>query len=72
MRKRHKTACARETLAIVFTNQNDNLEKLSRYEVAIERSFYRALCELQRLQASRKDRDVGTPAVIDVQPTPAG
>ena len=68
-----KTACARETLAIVFTNQNGNLETLSRYEVAIERSFYRALHELQWLQAARQGREVGAPTVIDVKrSTPAG
>ena len=65
----------RETLAIAFgdaADKNDTLAKLSRYEVAIERSFYQALHELQRLQAARQRRDVGAPALIDVNlPTPA-
>jgi hypothetical protein len=41
--------------------------KLSRYETAIERSLYKALHELQRLQAARRaDGSVPPPAVIDV------
>ena len=64
-----------ETLAIAFgeaARKNDILVKLSRYEVAIERSFYRALQELQRLQAARQRRDVRGPVVVDVDlPTPA-
>ena len=54
----------RETLAIAFTNATRGTEplvKLSRYEVAIERSLYRALHELQRLQAARQGLDVAAP-----------
>jgi fumarate hydratase class II len=41
--------------------------KLSRYEAGIERSLYRALHELQRLQAARRAvADVPPPAVVDV------
>jgi hypothetical protein len=41
--------------------------KLSRYETAIERSLYRALHELQRLQAARRaGGDVLPPAAVDV------
>jgi hypothetical protein len=41
--------------------------KLSRYETTIERSLYRALHELQRLQAARlSEGDVPPPAAIDV------
>ncbi len=41
--------------------------KLSRYETTIERSLYRALHELQRLQAARRsEEDVPPPAAIDV------
>ena len=60
----------RETLAIAFTNATEGTEplvKLSRYEAAIERSLYRALHELQRLQAARQGRDVAAPAVVDVE-----
>ena len=42
--------------------------KLSRYETAIERSLYKALHELQRLQAGRNtEGDVPPPAVVDVE-----
>ena len=41
--------------------------KLSRYEPGIERSLYRALHELQRLQAAcRADGNVLPPVAIDV------
>jgi hypothetical protein len=41
--------------------------KLSRYETALERSLYKALHELQRLQAARRaDGSASPPAVIDV------
>ena len=41
--------------------------KLSRYETAIERRLYKALHELQRLQAARSaDANVPPPAVLDV------
>jgi hypothetical protein len=46
--------------------QTDGLAKLSRYEAALERNLYRALHELQRLQASRLAGAVSVPAVVDV------
>jgi hypothetical protein len=58
------------TLGRTFARDSDSanaFSKLSRYEAAIERSLYRALHELQRLQAARRaDGDVTPPAVIDV------
>lgn len=47
-------------------NGADAFSKLSRYESGIERSMYRALHELQRLQAERAGRPVIPPAVIEV------
>ena len=44
----------------------DTLSKLSRYERSLERGMYRALHELQRLQASRSGQNVPPPAVLDV------
>ena len=41
-------------LAYVFRKGTDPLSTLGRYEARIERSFYRALHELQRLQAARQ------------------
>jgi hypothetical protein len=58
------------TLGRTFVRDADKanaFSKLSRYEAAIERSLYKALHELQRLQAARRaDGDVPPPADIDV------
>lgn len=48
-----------------FTN-SDTYGKFIRYEASIERGFYRALHELQRLQASRNGQSVPAPVAIDV------
>ncbi len=40
---------------------------LSRYETTLERSLYKALHELQRLQAARDGGFVPAPAVADVE-----
>lgn len=42
------------------------LVNLSRYEGAIERSLYRALHELERLQAARRGVAVALPVMVDV------
>jgi hypothetical protein len=48
-------------------NGANAFSKLSRYETTIERSLYKALHELQRLQAARRaDGGASPPAVIDV------
>jgi hypothetical protein len=47
-------------------SQYDNIGKLGRYEAQIERCFYRALHELQRLQAAREGEAVPPPLVADV------
>lgn len=44
----------------------DGLSKLSRYEAALDRALYRALHELQRLQAARRGAPVSLPQVLDV------
>ncbi|MFC1783285.1 hypothetical protein ACFL02_06825 [Planctomycetota bacterium] len=43
-----------------------NFEHLNRYETQIERSLFRTLHELQRLQAARQGRQVSAPLVVDV------
>ena len=49
-------------------NSANAFSKLSRYETAIERSIYKALHELQRLQAGRNtEGNVPPPAVVDVE-----
>jgi hypothetical protein len=45
---------------------SDTLSKLSRYEAGIERALYKALHELQRLQARRGGEDGGVPQAIDI------
>ena len=48
-------------------NEANAFSKLSRYETTIERSLYKALHELQRLQAARRaDGDAPPPMAIDV------
>lgn len=42
------------------------ITKLARYETAIDRAFYRARHELQRLQALRAGKPVPTPVAVDV------
>lgn len=44
----------------------DPLSKLARYEASLDRALYRAMHELQRLQAARKGANVSAPAAIDV------
>lgn len=44
----------------------DLAPKLGRYGATIERSLYRALHELQRLQAAREGQSVPAPAVVEV------
>lgn len=45
----------------------DAFPKLSRYEAGIERALFRALHELQRLQASRAGAPVPPPVAVDVE-----
>jgi hypothetical protein len=58
------------TLGQTFVRDADKanaFSKLSRYETAIERSIYKALHELQRLQAARRAEDnVQPPVAVDV------
>ncbi len=69
-----------ETLAlgVAFKQDAENagaISKLSRYEAAIERSLYRALHELQRVQAARENGQQPPSIVVDVTvdgPGPAG
>lgn len=44
----------------------ETLEKLHRYETSIERQFYRALHELQRIQSARKGEKPLAPIAIDL------
>jgi hypothetical protein len=44
----------------------EKMAVLSRYEATIERSLYKALHELQRLQAAREGNTVSPPEAVDV------
>ena len=45
---------------------NDVVGKLHRYEAHIERGLYRALHELQRLQATRQGQTIPAPIALDI------
>ncbi len=53
-------------LGHAFSRNLGSLPVLSRYETTIERGLYKALHELQRLQAARSGVLVPPPAVVDV------
>lgn len=44
----------------------DALAKLSRYQSTLDRSLYRALHELERLQARRRGVNVPVPVAVDI------
>src|SRR5438128_11326176 len=54
-----------------FHQATETFAKLARYEAALERAFYRALHELQRLQAARAGQAVPPPVAVDVDVTVA-
>lgn len=49
-----------------FSRESGNLMLLCRYESTLERSYFRALHELQRLQAARAGLPVAPPMALDV------
>ena len=55
-------------LASVFRRltKSDPLGGLVRYETSIERSFYRAVHNLERAQARRKGEMVAAPIAVDI------
>ena len=66
-RARQKEATPTLGLAFIEDSQNsDAFSKLARYEAMLERSFYKALHKLQRLQAVRLGHPMNTPMVVDV------
>lgn len=46
---------------------NDDMEKITRYEKAIEKQFYKAIHELVRLQAMRLGKQGLAPLAVDVE-----
>jgi hypothetical protein len=67
---RHIGATDLHILGLSFIRDANNanaFSKLSRYETTIERSLYKALHELQRLQAARRaEGNVQPPVAVDV------
>ena len=53
-------------MAAWTVEQTDTFGKISRYEAHIERGMYRALHELQRVQAARRGHHVDPPRALDV------
>jgi hypothetical protein len=51
---------------IVLRDHGDRFTRLFRYETTLERALYKALHELQRLQAARAGQAVPPPAALDV------
>ncbi|MBI4128117.1 MAG: hypothetical protein HY459_03530 [Parcubacteria group bacterium] len=45
---------------------NDDMERIMRYMIAIERSMFRSLHEIQRLKAERNGVPIIPPAIVDV------
>ncbi len=62
--KNHQKIAVLKTLGSVPSRHE--LDRLLRYEGAIERQFYRALNELERLQRLRAGDDVPAPVEVDV------
>ena len=54
------------TLGRNFIAQAENLNTLHRYETTLERSLFKALHELQRVQAMRLGMSVVLPLAVDV------
>ena len=65
-----KRSAETATLGQIFirdASEANAFSKLSRYETAIERSLYKALHELQRLQAARgAEGNISAPVTVDV------
>ncbi len=59
------------TDALTYQGDRDKLQLLSRYELTLERGLYKALHELQRLQAERGGVPVPLPAVAGMTVEPA-
>jgi hypothetical protein len=47
--------------------RRDPLDLLSRYEAGIQRNFYRALHQLEHMQALRKENSVSAPVATDIE-----
>lgn len=57
---------ASRPLLSAFDGPTNTLANVSRYETTLERSLFKALHELERLQARRAGQPIAPPAVLDV------
>ena len=64
-RKAEQTRDA-ELLGGAFISNSDGMSTLLRYETSIERSLFKTLHELQRLQGARQGLATSAPVAIDV------
>ena len=60
-----------EAITRQLQTNNDVVGKLHRYEAHIERGLYRALHELQRIQATRNGQVVPAPLALDITTEPS-
>jgi len=58
--------------ALSWKAGRDRLQLISRYEATLERSLYKALHELQRLQAAREGQAVPLPESVDIEVSVSG
>jgi hypothetical protein len=56
---------------VSYAQDGDAISKLGRYEAMLERSLYRALHELQRIQAIERGQPGALPLAIDVDVAPS-
>jgi len=64
--REYRTARLDRQRKLALLPQEETMEKVSRYETTLERSLYRTLHELQRLQAARAGHLLPPPAAVDV------
>ena len=53
-------------LGIIFCEHTEGLINLQRYENNLEKSFFKAIHELDRIQAKRKGEPTSLPLAIDI------
>ena len=58
--------CTQAEAFVRDCRQEDAISKLSRYENSMQRNLFRALHELQRLQAARRGELVPAPVAVDI------
>jgi CRISPR/Cas system-associated endonuclease Cas1 len=62
--KNHRRLQIRKKLNSFSTS--DNMDKLLKYESSLERQFYKAISQLERLQRQRQGDPVPPPVQVDV------